>query len=75
MLRIVNPPEESARTAPLIERHGEVAEGVGGMRAPVVHRVRAQHRVLLVVLGAKRSADADLEPIIGRETLNAEPLA
>jgi len=52
VLRIVDAAVEAASPALAVERQGEVAEGVGGVRAPVVHRVRAQHRVLVVVLGA-----------------------
>src|ERR1700704_1034265 len=41
VLRIIDPPVEIAGAALAVERHGEVAERVGGVRAPIVHRVWA----------------------------------
>ena len=52
VLGIGDAPVEAAPAGLAVEAHGEIAEGVGGVRGPVVHRVRAQHRVLVVVLGA-----------------------
>ena len=52
LLRIVDVAVEAAGAGLAVERHGEVAERVGGVRAPIVHRVRAQDRALMVVLDA-----------------------
>jgi hypothetical protein len=38
VLRIVDPPVKAASPGLAVERHGEVAERVGGVRAPVAPR-------------------------------------
>jgi len=43
VLEIGDPPVEAAAAGLAVEAHGEVAEGVGGVRGPVVHRMRPQH--------------------------------
>jgi hypothetical protein len=37
---------------PAVEREREVAQRIGGVRGPVVHRARAQRLQLVVVFGA-----------------------
>src|SRR5579883_528779 len=52
VLRIIDAPMKSAGSDLPIERHGEIAEGVRRVRGPVMHRMRPQHCVLFIALGA-----------------------
>ena len=58
---------------PAVEREGEVAERIGGVRGPVVHRPQAQRPQLVVVFGAvelervdARAHFARIEPALGQ---------
>src|SRR5262245_20174206 len=51
VLGIFDPSVKISRSCFTVERHGEIAECIGGMRGPVVHRVRLQGLKLVVIFG------------------------
>jgi hypothetical protein len=75
VLRIVDAPVEPRADRLAVEREREVAERIGDVRGPVVHRARAQRLQLVVVLRAVELERVDAARIFVLDRMEPRGLA